>query len=197
MAGIGLSSTVVRFIFGSAYMPMVRVLNILLISACFGIIASPGSSVYYATGRQGYMVKIGLLIAVQNIIMNLSLIPSFGAFGAAIANSTSQITAILIGTFIICRLTTIRFPIEDLIKISCSGVCMLVWIYLSSYLIKGIPHAIFSFSTSLLIYVALLFSLKVVTRADVELFSVIREKIPTTMQPSYNKLICILQRYAT
>jgi O-antigen/teichoic acid export membrane protein len=196
-AGIGLSTTIIRLLFGSAYLPMAPVLNVLLISSCFGIIASPGSSVYYATERQGYMVKIGLCIAILNIVLNLSLIPVFGAVGAAIANSVSQAAAVIIGTSIICRILVIRFPMKDLVKIIFSGVCMLAWISLSSFFIEGILHAILSLITSIIIYLAMIFLFKVITKTDVKLFAGLKDKIPAIIQPSYSKLLRAMQHYAS
>lgn len=196
-AGIGLSSTIIRLMYGSAYLPMTPVLNILLVSSCFGIIASPGSSVYYATERQRYIIKIGLCIAIVNIILNLSLIPSFGAIGAAIVNSFSQIAAVLIGTSVICRALSIRFPIKDLVKTIFSGLCMLAWINLSSFFIEGILHAILSFLTGIIIYVIMIFEFKVITKTDVKLFGGMKEKFPAIIQPSYSKLLRAMQYYAS
>ncbi len=119
-----LSPQLIRVLFGTAYMPVVPILNILVVSGVFGIVASAGSSVQYGTENQAFILKVGSAIACVNILLDLWLIPRYGAIGAAIANSASQIAGVVIGTTQVCRLLKVSFPFPDLAKITAASLAM-------------------------------------------------------------------------
>lgn len=79
------------FIFGSAYSSAYRSLIILLIGQLFNAIMGPVGVVLNMIGLERYVVIGVTTAAIVNVILCFSLIPFYGATGAAIASSASLI----------------------------------------------------------------------------------------------------------
>jgi O-antigen/teichoic acid export membrane protein len=55
--------------------------------------------VLYAVEGQQYLVRVGLVTAVLNVVLAVLLIPRFGALGAAVATAVSQVASMLPGAY--------------------------------------------------------------------------------------------------
>lgn len=189
LAGIGLSRNIVNILYGPPYTPMISVLNILLGSTCLSLVLSPSAGVLYSIEKQGLILKSIIVAASANIILSWTLIAYYGAVGAAIANSTAQITAVLIITFAVCRLLLIRFPILDLFKISFSSIVTLVIIICLGKVDNGIVGLILSVLVGVPVYSTLLIYTKVLTISDIQYLQDMKEVLPPLLQSQFLKLM--------
>ena len=92
VVGILLAPWVVRLLYGPDFKPATVVLQILLISIIFGVLGQAARSAMLGFERQGWLLKTGLVAASLSIILDLLLIPRWGAIGAALANTAVQAT---------------------------------------------------------------------------------------------------------
>jgi len=88
--GIPLAPAVIRLLYGDQFGGAVIVLQILLVSVVFGVLGQASRSALLGLERQGWLLKTGSVAAVTSIILDLLLIPRWGAVGAAIANTAVQ-----------------------------------------------------------------------------------------------------------
>lgn len=86
LGGVAVAEAGVAVVFGPAYAPMVPLLQISLLSAGAAAIAQGPTGMITAAERQEWLLRVRTPLAVANILMNLALIPRFGALGAASAN---------------------------------------------------------------------------------------------------------------
>ncbi|MGE5309296.1 MAG: flippase [Deltaproteobacteria bacterium] len=175
-----LSPVIVRALFGAAYLPVVPVLNILLISGVFGIVASAGSSVQYATENQDFILKVGSLVAIGNIALDLWLIPRYGAVGAAVANSTAQVCGVLIGTAQVLRFLKVGFPLADLFKILLSALSMGPLISFLTASFPGLTGVCLAVPCAALLYLGCLIGLRFFTDIDLSLIKKFGDVSPRT-----------------
>ena len=77
--------------FGEEFISGYVILNILIIGQSSSLIAGPVGPLLMMTGNQNEAIKHITMSALINIILNILLIPKWGALGAAISTSTSLI----------------------------------------------------------------------------------------------------------
>ena len=86
----------IRIIFGREFLPAFTPLVIMVPGAIVYTLATSLSGDLGGRGKPQYAMKISVIMLVLNVIINLSLIPSLGMIGAALAASITQaITGIL------------------------------------------------------------------------------------------------------
>jgi O-antigen/teichoic acid export membrane protein len=120
-----LSAPVTRLFYGSAYLPAIPVLAIALLLAVPKAFYWFPSAMLQAFDRQGTMFRCLLVAAMVNIGLDLSLIPHYGAVGAAVGNGVSQAAAVMVLLFAAGRDCRIRLPwaafAKNLIVVSVMG----------------------------------------------------------------------------
>ena len=88
---IGVAKTFVPLFFGPGYEPVVNLLYILSpLVLIIGVSGSLSSQYYTPVGKRNKISKFLITGSVINLILNLSLIPSFGAIGATIASLVAE-----------------------------------------------------------------------------------------------------------
>lgn len=81
------------YLYGTQYIDGAIVLQILAFAQLFVVLGGPLGTILDMTGREQLNVKTMAVTVLVNIILNLALIPRFGAQGAAIATCVSMILA--------------------------------------------------------------------------------------------------------
>ena len=93
---------IIAFSLGSAYLPVVAPLRIMLVAAIFGSIATV-SLTYLAHGeRKKVQIRLGLWAAGVNLFLAIPCIAFWGVTGAAIATAIAQIISAT-GSIVICK----------------------------------------------------------------------------------------------
>lgn len=97
----------ITFFLGSAYLPTILPLRILLIAAVFGSVATISITRMANSGRQGKQVAYGVGVAALKIVLSWIGITHWGLLGAALASALAQ-TISALGSIYICRNLLIR-----------------------------------------------------------------------------------------
>lgn len=96
-----IAPSVVRILYGEAYMEAVNPLRIVTWYTAFSYLGVARNAWIVCENKQKYLLPIYFGAAISNIILNLILIPLYGASGAAIASLIAQIlTSIVLPFFI-------------------------------------------------------------------------------------------------
>ena len=85
-----LSQAIVGGIYGVPYLPMSRIFAISALLALPRALLLPVDHLLRATENQKFLVRWNLFCGALNILLDLALIPSSGAVGAAVANGAAQ-----------------------------------------------------------------------------------------------------------
>lgn len=96
-----LASIIVSILYGSAYSPAIRALRIVVWYTTFSYMGAVRNIWILANNKQKYLWKINMIGALTNVILNASLIPFIGIYGAAIASLITQFfTNVIVGYII-------------------------------------------------------------------------------------------------
>lgn len=127
--------SLVPMLVGASYLPAIPVIKILLVSGGLGAIATTSAAVVYGIGKQKFILIVGLVIAILNVLLDIVLIPKMGAIGAAIANGVAQLLGVAIGIYYILYVRKLHFPFIAAVKVLLAcGLTMLLIDLIKSYL---------------------------------------------------------------
>jgi O-antigen/teichoic acid export membrane protein len=88
--GIIAAPYVIHLLYGERFTPAVGVLQILLVAVIFGVLGQASSAALLSLEGQGWLLKTGAIAAAGSLVLDVLLIPRYGAIGAAVANTAAQ-----------------------------------------------------------------------------------------------------------
>lgn len=106
---------IVSILYGDGYIPSVEVLRVITWYTVFAYMGSIRNIWLLAEEKQSILWRINLLGAISNILLNLVLIPEFGASGAAFTSVVTQF-------FTNCFLCFLIKPVRPIVKLLWNGI---------------------------------------------------------------------------
>jgi O-antigen/teichoic acid export membrane protein len=160
-----------NLLFGDKFIPAARTLQLLTISGIFATFAMFNGSILAGIGKPGRMTYAVLVGAICNLIGDLILVPQFGYVGAGYATLAAQIAIFLCSIYFVQKHIRFQFPVLRFVLTLLCGVALAgTIIYLRSTLALSMYMKIaVAVTLGLLLYVALLFLLRIVTYAELRL----------------------------
>lgn len=98
----------VRVMYGSQYLPAIPVFIVVALLSIPKAVLTPALTLLYSAEDLGFILKWGCVAAVINVLLDVALIPSHGAIGAAWANGIAQTFA----SFSIWGRVLVRYPVR-------------------------------------------------------------------------------------
>lgn len=190
LGGAAIAPAFVLF-YGSDFLAMSPILAILFVGNIVGAIASVSSTTLHSVEKQGFIVRLGLVMALANIALALLLIPNYGAIGAALANSVSQLISGVVGITYTSRSLHLTFPLQSLTRVALAALSAAAVAWLISTLIGGLVLAVFA---AMLVYPVLLRLFAALDASDHALMSQLSQHLPRSLTPAYQGLVQYLVR---
>jgi O-antigen/teichoic acid export membrane protein len=174
--GIFICAPLVRMIYGPSYLGAVYVLQTLLGFVAFSCTAGLLYSVLSATERQRFVGWCQAGVALLNILLDLALIPSHGAMGAAWANSLAQSTEAAILALYACRTFQIRFPWAGTLKIYVAALISATPVMLTDWARLGPAAILAALVVGAILYGVILKAWGELTQLE---FKLLRDSLPS------------------
>lgn len=153
--------------YGREYANVASVVQVLLGTMLVTIMLTVSASAIFALEKQRLFFRSMLLVAAVNLVLDLVLIPHFGALGAAFANGFSQVLAVCSLIWHLQRELPQSFPIAASIRIYLSAILSVAPIYYAAYIQRtGVLLLALSVIVAALIYFCLLRGLGAVTVSE-------------------------------
>lgn len=95
------ASPLVSVLYGEAYLPSIQPLRIITWYTAFSYLGVARNSWIVCENKQKYLIWIYISAAISNVILNLILIPLWGASGAALASLIAQFITTMVTPFFI------------------------------------------------------------------------------------------------
>jgi O-antigen/teichoic acid export membrane protein len=178
LGGIVVSMPLVQLLYGASFIPSVYPLRILFISGALGAMAVPGSALFLALGKPDRAILWGIPLAILNLVLAYLLIPEFGATGAAIANSISQILAVLVGTSYLILVQKFRLSFRSLFRSTIAACISGISAFLVIQLAPGWLGLVAGILIGAIIYVPNLFFTRSLNSTDIQLMREITPMLP-------------------
>lgn len=95
------ATIIVRILYGDLYLPAITPLRVVVFYSSFAFLGVARNAWIVAEEKQKYLIWIYVFSTSFNIILNILLIPIYGAVGAAIASLVSQVLSTFVVPFIL------------------------------------------------------------------------------------------------
>jgi O-antigen/teichoic acid export membrane protein len=116
----------VRVMYGPQYLPAIPVFIVVALLSIPRAILTPAQTLLYSAEDLGFVLKWGCIAAAINVLLDLALIPGYGALGAAWANGLAQtLAAITIWGRVLVRYP-VRINLPVLLRLSAATLAMAV-----------------------------------------------------------------------
>lgn len=166
VGGCVFAPVLVRLVAGPAYAGAALPLRLLLASLPLSYVSTFLVFLLIAAGRQRDVVPLMVAGIALNLVLNVALIPSYGAVGPAVATLASELMGAVALVAIVRRRLGVRPLPAAVVKSAGAGAAMLATAVLLHPL-GTVPAA----AASLAVYAAGVLSLRVVRPADLELLA--------------------------
>lgn len=192
--GAAIAPVFTQVLFGADYRPAGTLMAWLLVFSVFGALAAVPAAVVYGTNEQGFIVRMGLAVAVLNILLDVLLIPRWAAFGAVIANSTSQLVASLGGIAYVAARQRIALPLGALVRTGLAAAGCAGLAYAVTQFVGGWPGLILAVLAAMISYVLLLGILRALEPDDLVAFERLLGMLPAGMRRPAGRVLAWLGR---
>ena len=112
--------------------------------------------------------KLWIVVAISNIVLNLLLVPHLNILGAAIATLLCYILAFTVTAIASKKTMRLPFNISELLKIGIASAIMGIAVYMMHP--NGIINVLISIVVGVIVYFAIIFILKGITRKEIAIF---------------------------
>jgi O-antigen/teichoic acid export membrane protein len=116
----------VRVMYGPQYLQAIPVFIVVALLSIPRAVLTPAQSLLYSAEDLGFILKWGCIAAAINVLLDVALIPSHGAIGAAWANGVAQtIAAVSIWGRVLVRYP-VRIDMPALLRLSAATLTMAI-----------------------------------------------------------------------
>ncbi len=192
LGAAALIGKLIILLYGTEYREVITPAMIILSFNIFGSVTIVSSALTTGIDRQDIILKIGSVVAVINIITDFIFIPTYGAIGAAVANSIAQSIGAIIGTYIVVNILGFKFPLIKVLLTLLCAVIMALYAYVVNSTYYGWGSFFIALITGVLIYLFMIRLLKVLEEKDREFLSVLGHKLPFGLNVIFSKIVNIL-----
>ena len=166
IVGFSFADKIILIIYGTAYTPSIVALQILIFVMPIIFITNLFGNLLGAINRQRILIIITAVSALFNVALNLILIPKFSYIGASIATViTEGLVFILMFLYISKHFLRISLN-KNISKTIIAGILTTLLIFYLKMNIDWLLAAVLG----VLIYILMLFVLKIITKEDVDIF---------------------------
>jgi O-antigen/teichoic acid export membrane protein len=161
-----IAAPLVSATYGSKYLEAVPAL---IIAACLGIPKAfflPAQAILSSWDRQKVIIRWGLVSAALNLLLDFTLIPKYGAVGAAIANGVTQTFFAAVLWLALVPLLNLRFEKLAIAKTVVISVVMAAVVHVATARIPGFLGLTLAIILGVIVYLALIRVSGVLNRDD-------------------------------
>ena len=112
--------------------------------------------------------KLWIIVAISNIALNIVLVPHLNILGAAIATLICYILAFAVTAIASKKTMRLPFDIKEMLKIIAASGIMGIIVHMMNP--NGIINVLISILLGVIIYFAIIFILKGITRKEIAIF---------------------------
>lgn len=164
--GFSFADKIILTIYGTAYTPSIVALQALIFVVPLIFITNLFGNLLGAINRQRILIIITGVSALFNVVLNLYLIREYSYIGASVATVVTEgLVFILMIPYISKHFLRISIN-ENITKTTVTGIITVILIYYMKFNINWLLAAVLG----VIIYVLILFILKIITKEDIEIF---------------------------
>jgi O-antigen/teichoic acid export membrane protein len=183
VGGIVLADSIITLLYGADYAPTIILFQVVSLPIAITSINSACDAVIRGINRPGFLLVTMVFLAIVNIL------------GAAVTNAVIMIFYLPIYIVFLNKKVGVTWPVRDTLRIIASVAVMGVVVYILHSHLGLIFSLVVCIPLGAAVYVAAIFSLRVIRKEDVELFRGLQNSIPISLRKSYTFLINVAERF--
>jgi len=191
LAGMVAAPAIIGLLYGPEYASSARLLQMLLIAGMVTTFNRPVSSILYSTERQSIILRVSIALAIVNIILDVSLIPFFGAMGAVWANNIAQMTGVAVGLYYLKKYLAYTYPARAIVRIFICAIASAALVYILLRIAPFHPAFVLAIVsiTYPLFYILFLKRIMIWEPVDATLFLGLLDRLPARLQ-TMGRFVC-------
>jgi O-antigen/teichoic acid export membrane protein len=189
-AAIG--SPLIGTLYGPPYLPMVRVFQVMAIFAIPRLVILPAYNLLLATENQKPLVIWNCVCGAADVLLDLTLIPLFGAFGAAAANGIAQTLAAVGVWVLVARRFSIRLNANFFIRLTAVCASMAAIVLIIVYRLRSWPAVAAGIGVGIVVFVLGLRFASVLAAEDRERLLALERQLPASIQASFRQVVMFI-----
>jgi O-antigen/teichoic acid export membrane protein len=156
MLGAAAVSRPLWMIYGEKFAPAVPVFVIMSILSISRVVQGPAWVFLQATDNQGRLLIIGIVSSIINLGLDVLLIPSLGAIGAALGSGSAQWFAAICAWVLVARKFSPDLMPGMFGRVLLSGLVMAAIVVMITLSLPPVPGAILGIAAGVVIYIGML-----------------------------------------
>lgn len=200
IAGIILAYPIIHYLYGHEFIGAQRILQIIFGASIVSSLSNPASAVLYGFEKQSFIYKYGAILAVVNIVLDIMIIPRFGAFGAAICFGITTVFGSSGGLIYTCRLMKLTYPFFSMFKIIFATMIMGIAMELVMLHNHELAGFIVALTGGAAVYLVCSVVLGTFEEEDYQLLQSVKVMLPLHAKPLVDSLCSLLtqvKKYTT
>jgi O-antigen/teichoic acid export membrane protein len=189
MLGAAALSRPLWMIYGERFAPAAPVFVVMAALAVARAIQSPATVFLQATENQALLLRAGLLSAAVNLSIDVLLIPSHGALGAAIGNGTGQAVSAAVAWVFIARKFSPDMMYGMAARILGSGIVMAGVVLAMTRWLPPVAGAVAGSLTGVFVYAAMLRLTRALRLEDRNRLLSLAAALPERLRYPFNRLL--------
>jgi O-antigen/teichoic acid export membrane protein len=195
IGGMALAGPIIRLFYGVDYLPAVLLLQIVLIPYALLAIDDAATGVLYGMDQPAPILKVGIIMSILSIGLDLWLIPRYGAVGAAISSSTPRFISAIIIIIYASRMCQTPWPLKDTFKISVTSIVMGVIIYTLQHFIRNaMLSLVLLLPLGVVVHIIGLAVLGVIRQDDINIMKQVGGGLPTRFRGIYGSIVRLIEK---
>lgn len=182
---IAVSKNLVHVLYGNDYSPVPVLFIPIFLSKGFISLYVTASAMIFASGRQNFIVRWGIVLAVLNIILDYFMIKAYAALGAVWATSIIHFLAAVVTLFYLKRSIKAEIPFRFQFKVLLASLPMFFLSYFISINISNSAGLITAVTAGVVIYLFTIKAMGVFSQEDTETLLFFKDKMPRFLKPSF------------
>ena len=187
-----ISHPLVLLLYGGANRQLIPVLSVVSVFAISKALMTMPTALLQAAERQGFMIVWGCICGGLDILLDILLIPRYGAVGAAFANGIAQTIAAGGIWWFAMRTMHLDLRLKDFARIAMAGAAMAAGVLGVNRLLGGYAGMVVSIAAGAVIWMAALRLIRVLDTADAQRFLSLARSLPASFRAPWKRLIAWL-----
>jgi O-antigen/teichoic acid export membrane protein len=183
---IALADPLISLLYGERYAPAVGALQVLLVASTMGAISGPVSALLFALGKPLRAVAWGFPIAILNLGIAFTLVPSYGALGAAAANAVCQILWVAASAAYLARSQSFELPVASLLRTGAAAGVSAWLAYLASQGLPDLLGLLVGAGVAIVVYTPLVIVMGAINSSDFALTRELADFMPRPIGTTFN-----------
>ena len=183
----------VRVMYGAQYLPAIPVFIVMALLSIPKAILTPAQTLLYSAEDLGFVLKWGCLAAAINVLLDIALIPSHGAIGAAWANGSAQsVAAVAIWGRVLVRYP-VRIDTPVLVRLAGATLAMaIVVLGIVALPLSAVMKLCVAVPAGAIVFLITSRMLMVLQKDDRRRLLMLSALLPTPVGSSFNRLVDFL-----